>query len=84
MSTPARSAGRSAIRSIGGGALPTDELEEALVVLAAGRAAFEVGAHAGDLLLGFSTREFQFDVAVELLEALLAGQLRPHRTENRR
>jgi hypothetical protein len=34
-----------------------------------------VRAHARNLLVGVCRGEFQFDVAVELLEALLAGQL---------
>jgi hypothetical protein len=45
------------------------------VILVAGWTAFEVRAHARNLLVGVCRGEFQFDVAVELLEALLAGQL---------
>src|SRR4051794_23297106 len=49
--------------------------EEALVVLLAGRAALEVSAHPRHRRVGVGAGQRQLDVAVELLEALLAGQL---------
>jgi hypothetical protein len=50
---------------------------EAAVLLVAGLAALEVRAHAGDKLVGArgAVLELDLDVAVELIEALLAGQL---------
>src|SRR3954452_6090598 len=56
--------------------------EEALVVLLAGRTALEVSAHARHRRFGVGARQRQLDVAVELLEALLAGQLRPGGAED--
>src|SRR6059058_1584141 len=56
--------------------LAGDEVAEAAEVLGAGGAALEVGVHAGDPRIGRLAGERQLDVAVELLEALLAGQLR--------
>src|SRR3954447_8244513 len=56
--------------------LAGDEVAEAAEVLGAGGAALEVGLHAGDPRVGALACERQLDVAVELLEALLAGQLR--------
>src|SRR5215211_9153577 len=53
-----------------------DEVAEAAEVFGAGGTAFEVGVHAGDPRLGGLVGQGQLDVAVELLEALLAGQLR--------
>jgi hypothetical protein len=50
------------------------------VVLVAGRASFEVRLHAWDRAVGVGPREPELDVAVELLEALLAAQLRSGRT----
>ena len=47
------------------------------MVLIAGRAAFEMRAHTRDLLVGGCAGELELDVAVELVEALLAGQLGP-------
>ena len=46
------------------------------MVLIAGRAAFEVRVHARDLLVRGGAGELELDVAVEFVEALLAGQLR--------
>ncbi len=43
---------------------------EAVVVLGAGGAPFEVGVHAGDGGVGVAAGELEFDVAVEVLEAL--------------
>src|SRR3954447_16883494 len=56
--------------------LAGDEVAEAAEVLGAGGAALEGGAHAGDPRAGGLAGERQLDVAVELVEALLAGQLR--------
>src|SRR3954453_2073420 len=53
-----------------------DEIAQAGEVLGAGGAAVEVRAHAGDPRVGALACGRQLDVAVELLEALLAGQLR--------
>jgi hypothetical protein len=61
-------------RSVGG-VLLDDEVPEAPVVLVARRTAFEVRAHARDLPIGVRFGQFELDVAIELLEALLAGQL---------
>ena len=47
------------------------------MILLAGRAALEVGAHARHRRFGVGAGQRQLDVAVELLEALLAGQLGP-------
>ena len=44
-------------------------------------AALEMFAHARDLLVGVSVGELELDVAVELVEAPLACQLRPRRSE---
>ena len=52
------------------------------MVFVAGRAAFEVRAHARDLLVRGGAVELELDVAVELVEALLARQLRTGRAEN--
>src|SRR3954447_9813083 len=56
--------------------LARDEVAQTGEVLGAGGAALEVGVHAGDPRIGGLAGEGQLDVAVELLEALLAGQLR--------
>jgi hypothetical protein len=53
-------------------------------VLGAGRAAVEMGPHAGDLAIGPLAAEGQLHVAVELGEALLAAQLRPVESEHSR
>src|SRR5205814_4009920 len=50
--------------------------QEAVVVLAAGRAALQVRPQPGDDAVRFGSREFELDVAVQRLEALLAGELR--------
>ena len=46
------------------------------MVLSAGGAAFEVGSHARHGGIGVAAGELEFDVAIEVLEALIAGQLR--------
>src|SRR5258708_208460 len=65
----------------GASLLGVDEAQQALVVLVAGRAALEVGAHAGDLGVRVGAGGLQVDVAIELREALLAAQLRAGRPE---
>src|SRR3954469_23167718 len=62
--------------------LAGDEVAQAVEVLRAGGAALEVGLHAGDPRIGGLAGERQLDVAVELLEALLAGQLMGAGTED--
>src|SRR5262245_27553180 len=57
--------------------LAGDEFAQALVVLAAGRAAGEVGAHPGHLALGLAAGELGLDVLVEAVEAVLAAELGP-------
>lgn len=42
--------------------------------LGAGGAAFQMGAHPGNPVVGIVACQFQLDVDVELLEALLAGE----------
>src|SRR5215216_5621726 len=70
---------KPATNGLTGSSLPVgcaDEREQAFVVFVAGGAAFEVRAHAGDLLVGGCGGELELDVVVELIEALLAGELR--------
>jgi hypothetical protein len=64
--------------------LGSHEGEEAFVVLVACRAALEMRAHARDPLLGGRSGELELNVVVELLAALLAGQLRARRAEEPR
>ena len=56
--------------------LGCQQRREAVVVLAAGRAALEVRAHARHDGVRVAARALELNLAVELLEALLAGQLR--------
>jgi hypothetical protein len=56
--------------------LSLDEREQAEVLLVASGAAMEMGPHPGDRLVGVGSGELKLDVAVELLEALLAAELR--------
>jgi hypothetical protein len=51
------------------------------VVVAAGGAAGDMRAHAQDGMVGVCSREPEVDVAVELSEALFAGELRLGRAE---
>jgi len=60
--------------------LPGD-LAQALVLLAARRAALEVLAHPGDLSVGVVAGELGLDVLVEQLEALVAADLAALRAE---
>src|SRR5436190_14254377 len=62
-------------------ALGLGERAQARVLLAAGRAAFEVRAHAGDEAVDVGAGELELDVEVELLEALIAPELRSRRAE---
>src|SRR5215211_1622926 len=61
--------------------LAAHERAKALVLLAAGGAADKVGAQTGDRGVGVRTGELQLDVAVELLEALVAADLGLRRPE---
>src|SRR5919197_280779 len=66
--------------------LAADERAQALVLLAAGRAAGEVGAQARDRRVGVLAGELELDVAVEVLEALVAadfGLCRPEEPAER-
>ena len=67
---------RSPERATGAGS-PATKGAEALVLLAAGRAALEVGAQSGNRRVGVVAGELELDVAVELVEALVAADLRP-------
>ena len=64
--------------------LMREQGEQALVVLGARRAAFQVRAHAGNRRVGARARQLELDVAVELVEAALAGHLRAVRPEEAR
>ena len=64
--------------------LGSHEGEETVVVFVAGRAAFEVRAHARDVFVGGCAGELELDVVVELVETLLAGQLRSRGAEESR
>jgi hypothetical protein len=57
--------------------LAADEGEQTLMVLAAGRAAVKVGTQAGDDGVDVLAFELELDVAVELVEAHIAPDLRP-------
>src|SRR5919201_5725596 len=56
--------------------LPADERAQALVLLAAGGAAVEVGAQSGHDRVRVLAGELELDVLVELREALVAADLR--------
>jgi hypothetical protein len=47
------------------------------MVLTARRAALEVCAHAGNFRVGIGSAQLELDVAIQLLKALLAADLRP-------
>src|SRR3954468_10415966 len=53
------------------------DLAQALVILAAGRAAFEMRAHPGEELVGVIAGQLEVDVLVQQLEALVAADLGP-------
>src|SRR5215212_2589010 len=61
--------------------LAADERAQALVLVAAGGAAEQMGAQPGDRGVGVGTGELQLDVAVELLEALVAADFGLRRPE---
>ena len=61
--------------------LRRDERSQALVVLRARRAPLQVLAHPGDRGVGLALAEFELDVAIEQLEALLSADLEPVGTE---
>ena len=61
--------------------LAADERAQALVLLAAGGAAGEVGAQPGNGRVGVGARELELDVPVELVEALVAADLGRGRAE---
>src|ERR1044072_9515383 len=65
-------------------ALPGDEGQQALVVLGAGRASLKVRVHARELAVRLRVLELGLDVAIELVEAMLAGQLGLARSEQAR
>jgi hypothetical protein len=50
---------------------------QTVAILVAGRTALEVCPHARDRGIGIGAVEFELDVAVQLLKALLAAELRP-------
>src|SRR5919197_1009426 len=54
---------------------PCDQRAQAEVLLVAGGAALEMRSQPRDLLLGIRAGDLELDVAVELLEALVAGHL---------
>src|SRR5579872_664167 len=56
--------------------LAGEQRAEAHVILATGRAALEVRAHARNRRVGIAAVELELDVAIELLEALIAAELR--------
>jgi hypothetical protein len=61
--------------------LAAHERAQALVLLATGGAAVQVGPQARDHGVGVAAGELQLDVAVELREALVAADLRSRRAE---
>ena len=73
---------RVGVRGSGVLTFRADQREQALVILAAGRAALEMRAHARHGGVGVHTGELGLHVAVELREALVAGELRPGRAED--
>jgi hypothetical protein len=64
-------------------ALAEQQLAEAVAIFGARRASFQVGTHSGDCCVRVRSAELELelDVAVELVEALLTGQLRPCGTD---
>jgi hypothetical protein len=61
--------------------LARDQISKAVVLVGACRAAVQVRAHPGYALLRILARELVLYVDVEVLEALLAGELRSRRTQ---
>ena len=62
-------------------ALGCDQGVQAVAILGTGRTALEMRLHARDLSISITAGELQLDVAVEVLEALVARQLRFCRSE---
>ena len=67
--------------SLLGRRLSADEREQAVVLLAAGRAPVQVRAEAGNGRIRVFTGQLELDVAIELLEARIAPDFRPGRPE---
>jgi hypothetical protein len=65
------------------GTLAEQQLAEAVVILGARRAPLQMGTHSGDCRVRVRSAELELelDVAVELVEALRTGQLRPGGTD---
>src|SRR5438045_7871800 len=57
------------------------ERTQAVPILGTRRAAIQVGSHSGNRQIRVGANQLQLDVAIELLEALLASDLGPRRTE---
>ena len=72
----ARSSGRLGRVAVGSGEGPQAEM-----LLGAGRAAGQVGSHAWNLPVGIRAGELQVDVAVQLIKAGFAAELRLTWTE---
>ena len=68
-------------RRLLGRRLSADEREQAVVLLAAGRAPVQVRAEAGNGRIRVFTGQLELDVAIELLEARIAPDFRPGRPE---
>src|SRR5215207_3122812 len=58
-----------------------DQISQAVVLLATGRAPVEMGTHAGERLVDVGAGELELDVGVEPVEALLAADLGPGRAQ---
>src|SRR5215207_2410798 len=67
--------------SRGGARLAADEGEQAGVVLGAGGTALEMDPQPGDRRVRVDASQLRLDVAVEFLEALLAGDFRAARSK---
>jgi hypothetical protein len=63
------------------GDLAEQQLAQAVAILGARRAPLEVGTHSGDCCVRVGSAELELDVTIELIEALLTGQLRPGGTD---
>src|SRR5438552_16603801 len=57
------------------------EGSETGVVIVAGRASLEVRSHSWNRLVGIGAGQLQLDIAIQLLEALLAAELGPLRAK---
>src|SRR5215218_7289302 len=67
---------RGSKSSYSGAPLAADQSEQARVVLGAGRTTVEMGSQPGNRRVRVDAGKLRLDVAVELLKALLAGELR--------